>query len=472
MPKCSLPPTFKRAAHKFGDALDRANISRPLPKRERRAPPRLEHMNPELLRPDPANARIHSPQQVRALARNIQRYGFTSPILVSSDDQVIAGHGRLEASKLIGLESVPIIRLNLSQAQSKAFNIWDNRSSDLSHFDDKLLGLALQQVIELKIDIEDTGFSVAEADRVIEFASGVEANTADDEVPSPANFSVTEPGDVWDLGVHRVFCGDAQSASSYRLLLQGKLAQAVFTDVPYNLAGRTISGKGKIRHASFKMAAGEMSAERYFSFLRACLTQAADHSANGSLHFHCIDWRHLRDLQAAADGVYSELLNLCVWVKNNGGMGSLYRSRHELILVYKSGRGRHRNNVKLGRYGRNRTNVWEYSGGNSFGGRTTEEGNLLQLHPTVKPVQMVADALLDCTARGDVVLDPFLGSGSTLIASERTGRICYGMDLDPLYVDVAIRRWQRHTGNHAIEVASGRRFDDVAAGGEETHEGR
>jgi DNA modification methylase len=471
MQKSNLPPNFKRAVKKFGDALDRANVSPSQLKRARRRSPRLEYVNPALLRPDPANARIHSPQQIRALARNIQRYGFTNPILVNSENQVVAGHGRLEASKLIGLPTVPIIRLNLSQAQSKALNIWDNRSSDLSHFDDKLLGLALQQVIELKIDIEDTGFSVAEADRAIEFACGIDADPADDVVPAPASSSITEPGDIWQVGAHRVFCGDAESASSYRQLLQGKPAQAVFTDVPYNLAGRTISGKGKVRHGSFKMAAGEMSAERYFSFLRACLTQAADHSANGSLHFHCIDWRHLRDLQAAADGVYSELLNLCVWVKNNGGMGSLYRSRHELVLVYKKGHGRHRNNVELGRYGRNRTNVWEYSGGNSFGGRTTEEGNLLQLHPTVKPVQMIADALLDSTARGDIVLDPFLGSGSTLIASERTGRICYGMDLDPLYVDVAIRRWQRHTGDHAIDVASGRRFDDIAASAEKHHEG-
>jgi DNA modification methylase len=312
---------------------------------------------------------------------------------------------------------------------------------------------------------------VAEADRLIQLACGIDADAADDDVPAPASSPITKAGDIWQAGAHRMFCGDAQSATSYRRLLQGKLAQAVFTDVPYNLAGHTISGKGKVRHGSFKMAAGEMSDERYRAFLRACLTQAANHSVNGSLHFHCIDWRHLRDLQTAADGVYSELLNLCVWVKSNGGMGSLYRSRHELVLVYKNGRGRHRNNVELGRYGRNRTNVWEYSGGNSFGGCTAEEGNLLQLHPTVKPVQMVADALLDSTARDDIVLDPFLGSGSTLIAAERTGRICYGMDLDPLYVDVAIRRWQRHTGDHAIEIASGRRFDDIAASAEAHHEG-
>jgi len=220
-------------------------------------------VNPQLLRPDPTNSRIHSPQQVRALARNIQKYGFTNPILVTSDNQVIAGHGRLAASKLAGLASVPIIRLSLSQAQAKALNIWDNRSSDLSHFDDKLLGEALQQVIDLKIDIEDTGFSVAEADRLIELSCGTEADPADDDVPAPSSSPVSRPGDIWQMGAHRLICADAQSSASHRRLMEGRLAQAVFTDVPYNLAGHTISGKGRVRHGPFKMAAGEMSPERY-----------------------------------------------------------------------------------------------------------------------------------------------------------------------------------------------------------------
>ena len=457
----NLPKSFKRATKEFGDTLDRAALNRPPSRREKGRPPRLEYVNPEQLRPDPKNARIHSPQQIRSLARNIQKYGFTNPILVTSDNQVVAGHGRLEASKLIGLSNIPIIRLNLSHAECKALSVWDNRSSDLSRFDDRLLGAALQQVIELKIDVEDTGFSVAEADRLIELSCSAHGDP-DDKIPPPTRNPITKPGDAWQMGGHRVICADAQQAQSFRVLMQGKLAQAVFTDVPYNLAGRAISGKGKIRHGSFKMAAGEMTPERYRAFLRAAIENMADHSVNGALHFHCIDWRHVRDLQTAADDVYGGLLNLCVWVKANGGMGSLYRSRHELVLVYKKGRGRHRNNVELGRHGRNRTNVWEYAGGNSFGGRSTDEGNLLQLHPTVKPVQLVADALLDCTSRGDAVLDPFLGSGSTLIAAERTSRICYGMDLDPCYVDVAVARWQRHTGADAIHAASGRRFNAIA----------
>jgi DNA modification methylase len=296
---------------------------------------------------------------------------------------------------------------------------------------------------------------------LIEGISAPGADSADEDIPVVDGHPVTTPGGIWSLGNHRIICADAQSAASYARLMEGKLAHVVFTDVPYNLAGDEISGKGSVRHRSFKMAAGEMSSERYRAFLRASIEQMARHSMDGSLHFHCIDWRHLRDIQEAAEETYKELLNIAVWVKPNGGMGSLYRSRHELVLVYKKGRGRYRNNIELGRHGRNRTNVWEYAGGNSFSGRTTDEGNLLELHPTVKPVQMIADAILDCTSRGDLVLDPFLGSGSTLIAAERVGRVCYGVELDPLYVDVAVRRWQRHTGGHAIDAVTGKRFDGV-----------
>jgi DNA modification methylase len=241
---------------------------------------------------------------------------------------------------------------------------------------------------------------------------------------------------------------------------------------PITVQRADIYGNGKTGPRPFKMVSGEMSPERYRAFLSASMRLMAGHSVNGSLHFHCIDWRHLSALQQAADDIYGELLNICVWVKQNGGMGSFYRSRHELILVYKHGTRRHRNNVDLGRYGRNRTNVWEYAGGNSFSGRVTDEGNLLALHPTVKPVQLVADAILDCTARGNIILDPFLGSGSTLIAAERVGRRCFGMDIDPVYVDVAIRHWQRHTGTHAILATTEEAFDEVAADRSSTKRGR
>jgi hypothetical protein len=237
----------------------------------------------------------------------------------------------------------------------------------------------------------------------------------------------------------------------------------VFTDPPYNVPiDGHASGLGSIRHRDFVMAAGEMGEKEFTTFLTEACSLLASNSVEGSIHFLCMDWRHLRQLLAAGGEVYSELKNICVWVKHNAGMGSFYRSQHELVCVFKHGRGAHRNNVQLGQYGRHRTNVWSYPGVNSFG-RGTEEGNLLALHPTVKPVAMVADAILDCSARGDIVLVPFMGSGTTVMAAERVGRRCYGMELNPLYVDTTIRRWQAFTGATARQSETGRAFDEVVS---------
>jgi hypothetical protein len=222
-----------------------------------------------------------------------------------------------------------------------------------------------------------------------------------------------------------------------------------------------VSGLGAIQHREFAMATGEMSEADFITFLTNVLGLSARYSRDGSLHYICMDWRHLPELQAAGDAVYTEQKNLCVWVKDNPGMGSFYRSQHELVLVFKHGTAAHRNNIQLGRHGRNRSNVWNYPGVNSFR-RTSDEGDLLALHPTVKPVKLVADAILDASARGDVVLDPFLGSGTTLIAAERVGRRCRGIELDPLYVDTIVRRWQALTGDVARHAVTDLRFDDTA----------
>ena len=243
----------------------------------------------------------------------------------------------------------------------------------------------------------------------------------------------------------------------------------VFTDPPYNvpIEGHA-TGLGSIHHRPFAMATGEMSQPAFAVFLARTLRNHAAFCRGGALLYACIDWRHTVELLAAAREADAELQNLCVWVKDNGGMGSLYRSQHELVFVFKTGSGPHRNNVQLGRFGRNRSNVWRYPGVNSFS-RKTEEGNLLALHPTVKPVGMVADAILDCTARGDIVLDGFLGSGTTLIAAERTGRRCFGVELDPAYVDTIVKRWQRLSGGKAQHPESGRSFDDLARDPEPLH---
>lgn len=259
-----------------------------------------------------------------------------------------------------------------------------------------------------------------------------------------------------------MLCGNAIEENSYSALMGSKRAGVVFVDPPYNVRiGGNVSGNGAIEHREFPMGAGEMDPPEFTSFLASSFELLARSSTPGSVHFACMDFRHMSEILAAGKQVYDTLLNVCVWVKNVGGMGSLYRSRHELVFVFRNGKAKHRNNVQLGQYGRNRTNVWEYPSING-GSKTGDEGNLLALHPTVKPVRLIADALLDCSARGDVVLDSFLGSGSTVIAAERTGRICYGMELDPLYVDTAIKRWQRHTGDHAIHAGSGKRFDEIA----------
>ena len=245
----------------------------------------------------------------------------------------------------------------------------------------------------------------------------------------------------------------------------------IFTDPPYNvpIEGH-VSGLGSIHHREFAMACGEMNEAQFTRFLTDVCGLAARHSRDGAIHFVCMDWRHLGELLAAGTRIYSELKNICVWVKHNAGMGSLYRSQHELVLVFKHGRAAHHNNIELGRFGRHRSNVWEYAGANSFG-RATEDGNLLALHPTVKPVAMVADAILDCSARGDIILDPFLGSGTTLIAAERTGRRCHGVELDAGYLDTAIRRWQTFTGENARHAATGHSFTETESERGDRHGG-
>jgi len=262
--------------------------------------------------------------------------------------------------------------------------------------------------------------------------------------------------------VNLALCGSALQRESYSILMNGQQATVVFTDPLYNvpIAGHA-SGNGEVRHSDFQMASGEMNEFEFVSFLIKSLGLMARHSRNGSVHFVCMDWPHMGELHEAGNQVHDALLNICVWVKNVGGMGSFYRSQHEMIFVFRHGKAPHPNNVQLGRFGRNRTNVWEYLAINTLS-KHGEEGNLLALHPTVKPVALIADALLDCSARGDAVLDGFLGSGSTLIAAERTGRCCYGIELDPMFIDTAIKRWQRHTGDYAIHVTTEKGFDETA----------
>jgi DNA modification methylase len=436
---------------------------------------KIEWLPISALKPDPRNPKQHSARQIKQIAQSIKTFGNLVPVLIDRENKILGGHGRVLAAQRLGRTEVPVIRIeHLTPEEARAFSVADNRLTELSTWDERLLSDIFRELsaVDLNFSLEVTGFSMAEIDLRIEPSSVSTESGPDpaDELPDPAGEPpVTRPGDLWRAGRHLVRCGDALDPASYETLMPGSRADVVFTDPPYNLPiGGHVSGKGRVCHREFAMASGEMSAAQFTEFLKKVLRLLVRHSAPGSLHYICMDWRHLLELLTAALGVYLELKNLCAWVKDNAGMGSLYRSQHELVLVFKSGAAPHRNNVQLGQYGRNRTNVWHYSSVSNFG-RRGEEGNLLSLHPTVKPVALVADAIMDCSARGDIVLDPFLGSGSTLIAAERVGRIGRGMELDPLYVDAAIRRWQRFTGDSAIHAASGERFDDLACESEVRH---
>ena len=429
----------------------------------------------EDIKPDPRNPRIHSRKQIRKLASAIREFGFNTPLLLGSGAKLLAGHARLEACKLLGLTEVPTISLeHLTEAQARAFIVSDNRLSELSQWDEHLLAEHLRDLSELALDfsIELTGFEVGEIDMRIESlncgAEG-EVDPADAIAEAiPENERVTRPNDRWLLGEHRVLCANALEENAYAALSEGKQASVVISDPPYNLKiVGNVSGLGAVQHREFAMASGEMTDAAFTLFLTQVCSRFARHAKDGSLHYLFIDWRHIGEMLAAGRIAYTELKNIAVWVKSNAGMGSFYRSQHELIAIFKSGSGSHRNNVQLGSYGRNRTNVWNYPSVNFFG-RAGEEGNFFA-HPTVKPVAMLADAIMDCTARGDVVVDGFLGSGSTLIAAERTGRRCYGIEIDTLYVDIIVRRWQAFTRDRARHAVTGLFFDDTQTEGDGKH---
>jgi len=408
----------------------------------------------ETLSANPHNARTHSKHQIRQIADSLKAFGFTNPVLIDDKSTIIAGHGRVEAAKLLGIALVPTIRLeNLSPNQIRAYVIADNRLAENAGWDKSILAIELQHLITIENDLEVTitGFEIPEIDLILQEASG-KPDSDDLFDTDETDSAVTQSGDLWLLGKHRVLCGNALRQESYVTLMGSKRAAAVFVDPPYNVPiDGHATGNGSVRHREFQMASGEMSEAEFVAFLTTSLRLLVRYSAGSSVHFVCMDWRHMAELLAAGKQIYDVFLNLCVWTKNNGGMGSFYRSQHELIFVFRNGKRQHRNNVQLGQYGRNRTNVWEYPSVSTFS-KQADENNLLALHPTVKPVALVADALLDCSARGDLVLDAFLGSGSTLIAAERVGRVCHGIEIDPIYVDVAIRRWQRHTGDYAVHA--------------------
>lgn len=414
------------------------------------------------LTPYTRNARTHSKKQIRQIAASIERFGFVNPVLIRDSGEIVAGHGRVEAARQLGLKTVPTLALShLSEAELKAYVLADNKLALNAGWDRETLAVELQGLIDIEFDVELTGFSLAEIDLVLDEASDASPEGRDapeDEVPPVGATAVTAPGDIWRLGRHRLICGDARDADVFHRLMGETRADLVFTDPPYNVRiDGNVCGLGSVRHREFAFASGEMSEAQFVRFLQETLGNIASAMRDGAIAFVCMDWRHMGELLEAGRACFTELKNLVVWNKTNGGMGSFYRSKHELVFVFKKGEAPHTNSFGLGETGRSRTNVWDYAGVSSLSSARAEE---LGMHPTVKPVAMIADAIRDCSRRGEIVLDGFGGSGSTLIAAEKTGRIARLVEYDPLYCDTIVRRWERVTGKRATHNASGLAFED------------
>ncbi len=428
----------------------------------------VQALSLDQIKVDRRNARTHSSKQIRQIANSIAAFGFTNPLLLNEDGTLIAGEGRLKAAQLLGFAKVPAIVLaGLSPPKQRALAIADNKIAENAGWDRERLAIEIPELAGLLeaegLDVSVLGFEAVEIDQLV---TDFEANAADPEDGIDSTWlqdrAVSRRGDLWVLGPHRLLCGDARSAADIARLMAHGRADMVFLDPPYNVRIGGVVGRGRTKHSEFAMASGEMSSADYVRFLDVTLNAAASVSREGALHYVCTDWRHIAELLAAAKPVYGDTINIAVWVKSNAGQGSFYRSQYELVGIFRVGQASHLNNIELGRHGRSRTNVWHYAGVNSFRAGRMDE---LRSHPSAKPVALVADALKDCTRRGDVVLDTFCGSGTTILAAERVGRHARALEIEPRFVDVAIRRWQAFTRLDARHAERGSSFDEIAAQG-------
>ena len=415
------------------------------------------------LHASPHNARSHGPKQISQLKAGIKRFGFLVPILIDADSVILAGHGRLMAAQALGLETVPTILVDhLTLAEKRAYMLADNKVATNAGWDEQQLAIELDFLCtqELDFDVELTGFDTFEIDQ-IQLGNSPASKAKpdpDDTVPVPVGPPVSQLGDLWELGVHRLVCGNALERDALSTLMRGDEAQMVISDPPFNVPIQGhVGGAGKIKHREFPMASGEMSDPEFVEFLRSAFNRMVENSEDGAIIYIFMDWRHMWHVLDAGKA-FDELKNLCLWDKGVGGMGTFYRSQHEMIFVFKNGTSPHINNFGLGEKGRYRTNVWKYPGANTFKKGGAKD---LSLHPTVKPVAMIVDAIRDCSHRKGIVLDPFAGSGTILIAAEKTGRIARAIELDPLYVDTAIERWQVWTGHEAIHAETGLTYAEM-----------
>ena len=427
---------------------------------------KIEYLKPSEIKEYDSNPRSHNETQITQIAKSIDQFGFNNPLLIDENSILIAGHGRLAAVKLLKLEQVPVVRLShLNEAEKRAYRIADNKLTENGRWDEDLLKMEFCEIEKISLDLQSdfsldiTGFSLPEIDILMQDSiKTVKAGEKANEIPYvPENEIVSKIGDIWKLGSHRIICGDSLKSETFDLLMQGKKANMVFTDPPYDLEVKHICGQGKIKHKEFAFASGEMNEAEFIEFLKTSMQNLAKNSVDGSVHYICMDWRHILEIITASKFVYEKMLNLAVWCKQNGGMGSFYRSQHELVFIFQKGGFSHINNIELGKHGRYRTNVWNYAGVNSFGHNQKD----LRMHPTVKPVALIQDAILDASKRSDLILDAFLGSGSTLIAAEKSGRKCFGVEYEPLYIDTIIRRYHELTGIWAVHEQSGEDYQNL-----------
>ena len=426
--------------------------------------PKIEFLGIHEITDSKRSARTHSAKQIRKLAKSISRFGFINPVIVDAKGSVVCGTARLAAAQKLGLNRIPIIRaIHLSEHEIKAYRLADNRIAEDGRWNNELLRIELNEILEIDEDFELTltGFDTVEIDEILidERGGGTER---EDSVPDVhAVPHVTQRGDVWWIGNHRVLCGDARDVEAITGALHGDIPRLSAIDPPYNvpIAGH-VSGLGRHKHGDFAMASGEMDRDTFVEFLKESLNALRQISLDGSLHFVFMDWRHIRDLIEAGEAVFEEFKNLVVWRKSNAGMGTFYRSQYELVAIFKSGREPHVNNFELGQNGRYRTNVWDYEGCTSMG---KNRDDALSMHPTVKPTDMISDLIRDCTNRGDVVLDTFAGSGTTLVAAEQTDRTAVLVEYDPAYVDVILQRASEAVGVEPIHEETGLTLSQMQA---------
>jgi len=452
----------KRKAHEKAVALE--NVAA-LPPRNDLQPDILSVKKPiAALIPAKRRVRKETPEQLERVMRSIQEFGVMREVIIDTNNVIVAGHLICKAAQKLGLKEIQCrVVSHLTPELIRQFRIADNRLGETGEWDLPELGIEMLELSELNLDLSSSGFTVQEIDQLIVIGQDVDApSPSEDEEPEPYDdaFIVSRSGDLYRMDDHRLLCGDSLAWVSYQAVLEGTVAQCVFSDPPYNcpIEGN-VGGLGKHKHGDFAMAVGEMTDKAFIEFLRGYLEQCKAMTAPGAVIFACMDWRQVDLLMIAGRIVGLERINKAVWNKGSGGMGSLYRSAYEEVVVFCNGKTPTTNNVELGKHGRNRTNVWNYAGANRKG---SSASSALAGHPTPKPIELIADALLDVSVKGDRVIDPFMGSGTTLIAAERTGRIAHGIELDPKYVDLAIRRWEKETGRSAVHAETGLTFAELA----------